>query len=553
VSSFDSDIASLTHDDILNLIENYDHALGEESKRQAMRLAIERKVIIAAYEDPKVYMQLRYGLHCPDPHKVLYPHQVAVVEDLKIQKSYWLTAPRGFVKTSTVSDYVEWSIGHHPTTRGKIVAANLKGASDQLSLISYHVLYDPLFHAVFPDIEPDFARGVNKTNLNLKVPREMLDRRNSTLEAWGYKGSPERGRVDLLWFDDVCTKKNSIEEPKERENIKESLSVTWFPLREGPDTRRIWTCTLYHTEDASHMLMKRPGWFKRHMRVTRDFEMLEDVREDRKYPLPETRWNPIKRKWEEWWTKDNLVSLYQEDAEEFRVAYWIESVDASTDTTKFKRTWFYGDPEKEDDYGAVRFGFSPEHDVYAPSLVVFGVDLAFGSRPDAKNTAISVVGLTEEHKRILLEVTYGRGWDTVEKIQQIATLAEYYQPDLIVVEDNAAQKVLVDILQEMTSFDYDVEPFTTDIHKDSKIKLLAREFRDKKWIIPFESRAEHPEYGQCNCGRCLTMREMMNYPEYRTSDCMMATLFAREGMKMIGSLDREGTVFAETDINSLLI
>ena len=37
-----------------------------------------------------------------------------------------------------------------------------------------------------------------------------------------------------------------------------------------------------------------------------------------------------------------------------------------------------------------------------------------------------------------------------------------------------------------------------------------------------------------NAYPCYTIAEMIGYPTFTTSDCLMATMFAREGLKTLG-------------------
>lgn len=555
----DGDDSWLDEVDALDIedMDKLDPSMLKEAERRALRLKVDADLRGFAQNDLYMYISLRYGVGCPEPEKVVYPHQEVVINDLMnleatVQRiltteltddefadleneplSYWLTAPRGFVKTSTVSEWLEWKIGRDVTIKAKCVAANEKGAIQQLSMIKKNVQLDPLFRAIFPHVQIDSKRTNNKTNLSLKVPPTMVDTRNATIEAWGIGSSPERGRTNLLWFDDTCTYENSVVEEKERENIKQKLKVSWFPLRTGPEMLRVWTCTPFSDEDASMMLFRKRGWRKRFIKVSYDFtELVDMAREGVTYPLPARRWDPVRGRFMPWWNERELRKLYREDSEEFEVAYRLNTVNVKKLSARWQPEWFLGNEETGRD-GVIQYGFASNHDLYTPAITVTGVDLASGDTRKSKNTAVSTVGLMEDGTRVILETSYAHG-DELSCMTETARHCARWNPDIIVVENNAAQKIVIALLKEFEIFDQRIESFTTDRYKNAKLKILADEIEDGKWIFPLEFAELHWPNANCKCGICYLIAEMLNYPEFDTSDCLMATMFAREGLKMLG-------------------
>lgn len=888
-SSWLNEVDSLELEDL----DDLDPAMLEEAERRALVMASESRILHEAREDLFVYMSLRYGYHCPEPADVIYPHQAVVIDDLMgleadgNLKSYSLTAPRGFVKTSTVSDWLEWFLARHPFMKSVLVGATERTPIKRLAVIKKNILLDPLFRAVFPDIELDPERPNNKTNLCLKTDKTLIDTRSSTVEAYGINSSPEGGRTHVQWHDDVCftpstyvltssgprpildievgdnvwnkfgspttvrrvhqhsyegemvrlsirlgydieatpnhkffvkrayrqkdgrlrrgrysvkepeyvaaeeirvgdwvwcpvpgleitspsdgvdrdtawlfgyyaaegwtigdqvlfschmdeldsfrskiesiigeeivvhgrreresrpnsglihfsdrawarrfvsncgsgahekrvpvavfkgteevknsflrgyfdgdgcyrnrrvdlvtvsedlargihflllsigvaasiyqspasssarpnplwsvyfstafsipedfsefrvdsrisrphlvevedkgfwlgvqgtsrffysgpvfnlevsdddhsyvaevygvancTYENSVRARKDREAIKEKLRATWWPLRIGPDMIRVWTYTPWHDRDASmEIFRKKHGWKKRFIKVSPEIDCLKDVTTGEEMPLPAQRWDPHFEEFREWWSEDRLKDLWRDDPEEFRIAYWLETIAHETDMAQWKRTWLWGDPSTNKE-GAIQFGFGPKHALYRCPIVSIGVDLAFGEGSQAKHTAVVVVGLREDGKRVVLDAAYGRGWATSRKVEEIHKLYKRWSADIIVVEDNAAQKMLIDLMTDNRAFDVRVESFTTDMYKEAKLKTISNEYRDNWWIIPFQDETIHGESQGCSCGRCLLIKEMENYGEFDTSDVLMGSLFAKEGLKMLGA------------------
>lgn len=531
-----SEIENMEDADLSNV--QIDSALLKETERRALRLEIERKVRKIARDDLVTYGRLRYGLKCPDPQHVLFPHQVIWYQEYMIYDTIWLSAPRGFAKTATTSDAIEWRLGREPHLKWKFVSSTEKIASRRLRQIAFNMLFDPLFRSVFPEIAVDLNR-FNRTTLNLIVPG-MLNQRDSTIEAFGYSSSPEGSRADALYFDDVCTYNNSVTEAKERETIKERIATTWMPLRTRPEIIMYWTCTLWHEEDASHDLLHRPGMHKRLIRVSDDFTEMQGVRPDpdERLPLPSRRWNNMTMKWEDWWTEEALKTEYKRDQNAFAVAYWLRPVSQSQTDIRFSSTSFWGDPADKEKIGAVRYGLGPDHPIYRCEYVAMGVDLGFSGRQEAAYTALSVGGLMADRTRVLLDADYGRGWDINDKLEHMAYLVEKWRPDKIVVESNVGQKTVAEVMLDRPAFrDAIIEAHQTGIAKHVKLKHLADEFRDNKWIIPvLDDKDVHQGTASRNA-IAETIRQLIAYPSSAYSDLVISMMLLREALREVGIME----------------
>lgn len=523
-------VSGMDVEDLSNL--EIDPALLRETERRALRLEIEKKVRKLARVDLVTYGRLRYGLKCPEPHKVLFPHQVKMYKDYMKYDTVWLSAPRGFAKTAVTSDTVEWRLGREPHFKWKFISSTEKTASDRLRQIQFNMLFDPLFRSVFPEIMVDMNR-LNLTTLNLIVSG-MLNQRDATIEAFGYSSSPEGSRADAMWFDDVCTFNNSCVAQKERETIKERISTTWLPLRSRPELVMYWTCTLWHEEDASHDLLRRPGMHKRLIRISDDFTYMQGIRPDpnEQLPLPSRRWNNMTMEWESWWTEEALKNEYKRDQNAFAVAYWLRPVSQSQTDIRFSSSSFWGDGE--DKIGAVRYGLGSDHPVYRPDYVAMGIDLGFSGRQEAAYTAIVVGGVLSDRTRVLLDADYGRGWDINEKLVHMAELVEKWRPEKIVVESNVGQRTVAEVMMDRPAFrDAIIEGHQTGIAKHVKLKHLAEEFRDQKWVIPM---LDDKDVHQATSSRhpiAEVIRQLIAYPSNEYSDFVIAMMLLREALREV--------------------
>lgn len=515
-----------------------DAALLREAERRALRIEVEKKVRQLARKDLCTYGRLRYGLKCPEPNKVLFPHQLQIYQTYMEHDAVWLSAPRGFAKTASTSDAVEWRLGNTPHLKWKFVSSTEKISSRRLRQIAFNMLFDPLFRSVFPEIQVDMNR-LNRTTLNLLVPG-MLNQRDSTVEAFGYSSSPEGSRADAMWFDDVCTYNNSVIEEKERETIKERISTTWLPLRTKPELIMYWTCTLWHDEDASHDLLRRPGMHKVMTRVSDDFSCMQCVRPDPsiQLPLPDVKWNNMTMEWESWWTEEALKNEYKRDPNGFAVAYWLRPVSQSQTDIRFPSAVFWGDPADENLPGAVRYGLGPRHPIYRCEYVAMGVDLGFSNRSEAAYTALLVGGLLPDRTRVLLDADYGRGWDINDKLAHMAALVDKWRPHKIVVESNVGQKTVAEVMMDRPAFrDAEIEAHQTGIAKHVKLKQLADEFRESKWIIPVEDDTHVHQASSSRHPIAETIRQLIAYPSNEYSDLVLALMMLREALREVGIVD----------------
>lgn len=168
-------------------------------------------------------------------------------------------------------------------------------------------------------------------------------------------------------------------------------------------------------------------------------------------------------------------------------------------------------------------------DPFGQHVVIFVLALKKGSRP----------------KRVPVAI-YRGSWGPAETVRHIVEAYRQHLPQVVKVENVAAQEAIVQWCQEKGDV-IPIEGFMTGKQKsDPEIGLpsLEVEFENGSWEIGCE---EH-EYG-CPCAWCVWISEMRGHPLHPTQDCVMACWFAREaarGTPLVVGIDQEGTGTVDT-------
>jgi len=189
--------------------------------------------------------------------RALDPFQLRVARHRMLHPRFHLELPRGHGKTVGGALYEAWQIGNDPTIRIQIVGSTDDEAVKTCKMIR-DIVKSPTFRAVFPHVAVEEGYDNNEF---FRVRHSVPAQRDNTVEAVGVLGNPG-GRKDRIWFDDICTLKNSVLQPKVREQIKEAVNSTWPPMLDygaGNHAKLAMysTGTPWHPDDANAMLRRK--------------------------------------------------------------------------------------------------------------------------------------------------------------------------------------------------------------------------------------------------------------------------------------------------------
>jgi hypothetical protein len=175
-----------------------------------------------------------------------------------------IESPRGSTKTTWVINMILWMLGHNQNLRIKLICGDDDAAIKRLSEIVSHITGNRMYREVFPNVGLDRERTNDKHKLNLNRSRHGKD---ATVEAKGILSSGTGDRADLIVLDDICTRKNTLEEPALRPKVLQALRSDWLNTL-NPRDGRVWSIfTPWHIEDANAILKKevRNNWaYKRY-------------------------------------------------------------------------------------------------------------------------------------------------------------------------------------------------------------------------------------------------------------------------------------------------
>lgn len=163
-----------------------------------------------------------------------------------------------------------------------------------------------------------------------------------------------------------------------------------------------------------------------------------------------------------------------------------------------------------------------------------GVDLAGPKRPGN----VIWCGSVDAHGiRRPLEIRRIQG-SSPEVARQIGEVNRHWKARAIMVENNGYQNSIIEWIQKLHdefSWWMNVVAFTTGMKKvDPQFGLpgLDIEFMNGAWIVPRELNPRVNEHDlNCDCGACVWVQEMSNYPHSAATDTVMASYFFSEACR----------------------
>ena len=166
-----------------------------------------------------------------------------------------------------------------------------------------------------------------------------------------------------------------------------------------------------------------------------------------------------------------------------------------------------------------------------------GVDPSGSTRPG--NAIVTVAVEPGSRRRYPCDVRVG-AWRSDELAEQIQDVNNLLNPQVIMVENNAYQSALIDWAQASkhnNDFWMKLEATTTGSNKNNQVLGLPGmqvEFSNGSWVVPhgeFEGHAVN-----CPCAWCRFDKEFRFHPLFASTDLVMATWFARQGIEMFSGI-----------------
>lgn len=446
----------------------------------------------------------------------LQDFQIEWCELLANEKRLVLFAPISSGKTPIVSiAYPIWNLGRNPNLICAIVSNTALQASKFLQSIKDYIIRDPDVCELFPELKPQMEqtnpnRPEKWTDYAIIVKRDTISK-DFSVQALGVRGPLMGAKIDLLIFDDVLDQENTESDTEREKTIRWHDSTAKSRLIN--ESQEVVVGTAWHNSDLLHYLGNKPEY-----KIVK--YSVEESDKELGYRLASwpSRWQKLeeeKRHNIREYNRQRRSRVAAEESQDF-----LEYVEKAIDKNASK--------------------------LISDSFIKFtGVDLSTKKRAGTTIVDIAV----SSSLKIVLDVEYG-AWPADKKAEHIWAHYAAHKPRVVAVEDNAMQE---DSIDWMIASGYRDVPFsgftTTGPKKSAGLTTLSIEFRNSLWRIA----APHFDES-CSCNWCHFIKEIKYYPDYPTSDGLMALLFANEAARSaIGREPRIRTLNLSDDIEEDLL
>lgn len=218
-----------------------------------------------AYKNVTFHTLTRIRHRCPMSEKLLDTDllwdEIMSVTYAGTVETYDLTVPgnqcflaNGIVShnTSQLVGRVVWELGNNHELRVKIVCQEADKAKERLYEVRQAIEKNERVQEVFPELKPDLEA---KWAQGALIVKRRSGIRDASVGCLSIVGSASGGRADLLIFDDVCDRRNSLDQPSLRRQVIRAYNSDFLPLL-APGGRIVYICTLWHKKDLNSLLLK---------------------------------------------------------------------------------------------------------------------------------------------------------------------------------------------------------------------------------------------------------------------------------------------------------
>jgi hypothetical protein len=260
--------------------------------------------------------------------------------------------------------------------------------------------------------------------------------------------------------------------------------------------------TAFHPEDLLHRMAAQTGW------------------RSARYAITDENGNS---RWPERWSAERIERKRLElgPAESARQ---LDVMARSDEDARFKSAWI------EVALQAGQKMYVEPHLLATPKgcRVVCGVDLAVSTKRTADLTVLFTALVYPDGRRRVLHIRSGR-WAGPEIVDRVREVRRLFEPEVIVVESNAAQAYIAQMVEKMEGAQ-SVVGYTTGSGERSlpwQVEQLAAEFARGVWMLPSgdDGRTLHPEVA-------AFAKDLLFYsPSAHTPDRVAACCFCRYGIE----------------------
>lgn len=320
-----------------------------------------------------------------------------------------------------------WLLGNNPDLRLAVISDTASQSQKWLGQIKANILHNDRLKQVFPGLRPGADGPWHQNAIVIeRSAAARLAEKDYSIQALGVGGALLGARLDGVIMDDVITPENVQTEHSRRDTIDWFLQTVVGRVVQGGFIHIIGTA--WHELDLPHWLEKeRPGEFH----------------------IATYQAGVAPCSWPERWPPERLAARAQllGDVEFSRQMlniplgeatnyFKVDGVNWCRDACTDPDTWWIGFHRQHQQNGSD-----------SPFLwTSAGVDLGASRASTASRTAIAVVGLAQDGQtKHLLHLRSGH-WVGADLIRQVVEVHQMHRPAEWVVESNAAQLHMADLL-----------------------------------------------------------------------------------------------------------
>lgn len=332
--------------------------------------------------------------------------------------------PRDHGKSLQMCGRVLWELGHNPALRVKLVCATDALAAERSRFLREAIAANSRLRMVFPHLRP--ARPWSVSAFTIARPAAVI---GPTVAAFGIGSGSTGARADLLICDDIVDVR-ALSSRAERQRVKDEFHNNLLNLLE-PDGRFWGFSTPWHPDDLNAQLQANPAFSLFRRAVGAELQ-------------------PV---WPEKWPTAQLAARLQEiGAAAFARGYRLLPMDDNAVAIPAGWVQFWREALPRE-----RF-----------EMVVLSVDPAVTARQKADASALVVLGRVQGTNAIHCLEASARRVSTPDLIALIDTMNQFWTPDVILFESNAAFAGIRDLMQRHARFGGKVQGITQSRSKDAR-------------------------------------------------------------------------------------
>jgi len=385
-----------------------------------------------------------------------------------------------------------WEIGENRNIRIGLFSESTPLVVTRIKTVA-NLIKSPEYQELFPHITPSKD---NWGSLSFTVERDW-GITEPTMMGFGIKSAITGFHFDLIILDDVCGEACQTSGAL-RELVKLKYASTIINLME-PHSRLIIIGTFWHLHDLTKYLYDNAE--------LKGLDVLCKGINDKLEPI-----------WAEKWSHEKLVERRNEiGVRAFELNYQLK-VTASEDIII-----------SEDDLNAcISIGDPVLRERIDNSWIrVMGVDLATREKTTADYTFIIVIAINPVDGTYVPVDIVRRKMTAPKTKNEILRLQDRWNCDLLMVENNAAQEMIVQFTKEASTKPIPIEGEPSIKDKFSKASILAVDFEHRKFRYYVHQNPLKGGSVPCDCAWCSTILELRDFPNAENDDSIDGHWFAR--------------------------